>query len=170
MKNVNHRNIKGAAGFTLIEVLVAVVVIALGCLAVLAFHASAVRSGSQADSLTAASFLAESQAELLRSLEFDSIEISAQQMENDPVCFSGSNDPCSSGKFNACYNECLTREGVECTGDNRDGCFKRTTALISGTPTSRSHTVTVTVQWRGPAKDHSMVYDSIISALGFGGN
>ncbi len=156
-----HRKFKNAAGFTLIEVLVAVVVIALGCLAVLAFHSSAVRGGAQADSLTAASFLAESQVELLRSLDFGAVDAALSEMGAGTACLAGNADPCAD--FDVCHIECLTREGEPCQGG---ACFQRTTGLITQAPTSRTHTVSIAVEWRGPVRRHRIVHESLISAYG----
>lgn len=169
MKNCNQY--KGAAGFTLIEVLVAVVVVALGCLATLAFHSSAIHSGSQADTLTVASFLGESQIELLRDVEFNALQTAVGAASSSTACFSGTVDACSAndafGDCTVCYTECLNRAGEACASPDGRGCFKRTTGLIAGMPTTRSHTVRVAVEWRGPTGDHQVLYDSMISAFGY---
>ncbi len=154
-------------GFTLIEVLAAVAVIALGCLAVLSFHANAVQSGSRADKLTVATFLAESQFEILRSLNFDAIEPRVSEMKSAQACFSGSRNPCDSANFDACYSECLERDGGQCRDPEGRGCFRRTTGLLTKRPTSRTHSVRVQIDWRGPTNDHTLAYESMISAFGF---
>jgi len=118
-------------GFTLVEVLVAVVIIAIGCMAAVRMQSSAMRGGYQADTLTAATFLAESKLESMRALGFEGL-----------INASGDDDE-SEGTG-------LTREGErlrECKWGQ--GCnFYRRTVVTANVPTTRSHMVTVQMWWR----------------------
>jgi len=55
-------------GFTLVEILASLVILAIGCLAALAMQSYAFGGGAQAHGLTVAAFLAESEVERLLSL------------------------------------------------------------------------------------------------------
>ncbi|MDR3155253.1 MAG: prepilin-type N-terminal cleavage/methylation domain-containing protein [Deltaproteobacteria bacterium] len=61
---------KSGKGFTLVEVLVTLAVIAFGCLAALLMQSAALRGNSMADHMTVATFLAESEIERVKSLNF----------------------------------------------------------------------------------------------------
>lgn len=133
------------AGFTLIEVLVTVMVIAIGCLAVIQLQATAMRGGSQADQLTVASFLIESEIERLRSLEFAAV-------------------PAEAG------TKCLNRTGVVIPCDAANASvfpYTLTTTITAGTPTSLSHQAVVALRWRDAHGPHQMSYDAIISRFSF---
>lgn len=124
-------SLKARPGFTLIEVLVAVVIIAFGCLAAVQMQSAAVRGGYQADTLTAATFLAESKLESMRALGFEGlVNVSGDDNESDGVG--------------------LTREGEllkECKWGPKCNFYRRTVVTPS-VPTTRSHMVTVQMWWR----------------------
>jgi type IV pilus modification protein PilV len=130
------------AGFTLVEILVSLMVLAVGCLGALSLQASAMQGGSRADRLTVASFLAESQIELLRSMDFNAVPVSI------------SSKP-----------EYLGRDSKRCKAVVIEKCYIRTTSLILKQPTTRSHQITVSVT--PPEANNALVYHTIISDYGF---
>ena len=134
-------------GFTLVEVLIAIVIVGLGCVAVVTMQFTAIGAGSQADQLTVASFLAESQIEALRSQNFNLVALGSYPVEN------------------------LTREGTNCTPGASQCLYSRTTTVTGRAPTSLSRLVKVQVSWRNVENaPRTVVYETAITPLGFGGN
>ena len=69
----SHGPISGEiSGFTLIEVLVAVVILAIGILGVATMQITAIQGNATANKITEASVLASDQAEVLLNMDFDS--------------------------------------------------------------------------------------------------
>ena len=129
-------------GMSLVELLVAMVLLAIGVLAALNMQASAMTNGKVANNLAIGSFLAESKIEILQAMEFNEIAF----VPEDP--------------------ELLTMDGESCTAGSPGCDFVRTTTVVSSAPTSRSFEVSVEVSWAG-AKNNAVVYDAVISADGF---
>ncbi|MDR1921429.1 MAG: prepilin-type N-terminal cleavage/methylation domain-containing protein [Candidatus Adiutrix sp.] len=134
------------AGFTLVEILAAIVIIVLGCLGALSLQASAITGGAQANDLAVTSFLAESQSEWLRNKDFNSLEF----IDDAPVKLTGAGEVCVEG---------VTPE-AECR-------YTMTTTVIPQYPTSRSAEVSIKLQWQGQGGTHELVYDTVISDHGF---
>ena len=131
------------AGVTLIEVLAAVAIFGIGCMAVMSMQIMSMNSGQRATNLTIASFLAESQMEWLRSLAFNAVQAVSQNPER------------------------LARDGEACPASAPDNtCFTRTTTINLGTPTSRSYQIWVEVKWKGLDGERKVIYDTVISAPG----
>ncbi len=135
----------GQPGFTLIEVLIALVVIAVGCLAALAMQASAMQANSQADNRTAAVFLAESRIEQMMNLPFNSI----QEVTNN--------------------EERVNRQGRVCTNDDPAGLcpFTRVTTIEKGKPTSLSFMIKTVIKWTDVYGPHEFSYEGAITQFSF---
>ena len=143
-------------GFTLLEILVSVVVLAIGCLAVISMQTSTMEGGARAYNLTVASFLAESEIERLQTLSRGV----ARAVSPDPA------HPATA------Y---LTRDGSACDISTAS-CYKRTTTIINGAPTSQNLWVSIRIDSleRKPGKqpaerspEQSLVYDTLIFFLDF---
>ena len=132
-------------GFTLVEILVSVIIISLGLVSAIYLQTMSIKQGSKADYMTVASLLAESEIERLRTF----------------VGFNEIPDAVVAGVEN------LTREGLPCGADT-GACFARVTELTEKTPTKRSHTVKVTVSWKGAAGADSVVYEAILTDINLG--
>lgn len=130
-----------ATGFTLTEVLVSMLVLTAGCMAVINMQATGMNAGNQAGSLAVASFLAESQAEWLQTMEIGRVESASSGPDN--LAWDGS--PCEAG----------------------DKCFTRTVKTVCFTPTTRSCEASVIIEWNAADGNHKLVYDTVISAFGF---
>lgn len=77
-------------GFTLIEVMIAIVLIGIGLMAVAKFQAESLNADKTARELTEAAMWASNQAEALLNLDFDADELdTSEDHEADPV---GEND------------------------------------------------------------------------------
>lgn len=138
------KNIRARAGFTLIELLVSIVILAIGCMVVIKMQTSGMNAGERASDLAVASFLAESQAEWIQTKDVNELQ------------------------FMSDISEDLAWDGSECpAGSTADRCFARTTKAICFTPTSRSCEVSVQVAWTATDGEHLLVYDTVVSAIGF---
>jgi prepilin-type N-terminal cleavage/methylation domain-containing protein len=134
-------------GFTLIEVLITVAVIAFGCLAVVNLQMASLRGTATADHQTVATFLAESEIERLKSLTWtELIE------ESD-----------SGGKV----EPNLDRNGNSCSSPpNCDGHqYKRTVRFYKGQPTTMSTQVEVEVNWSDNSGAHGVLYTAAMTRL-----
>ena len=135
------------AGFTLLEILVSLVVLAIGCLAAISMQTSTMEGGAQAYNTTVASFLAESEIERLQSLSRGR----ALAVSPDP------NNPATAN---------LTRDGSAC--DPAGGlCYTRTTTILDCTPTSQNLWVSIRIDFPGRSQSQSLVYDTLIFYLDF---
>jgi type IV pilus assembly protein PilV len=104
-------------GFTLIETLMAIAIIAIGLLALAALQTTAISGTGRANKHSMAVLLAEDQIETYKNYPYDSIPSS-------PSTESGTTLPQDSW-----------------------GIFTRTTTVQDGTPVPGSKTITVTVSW-----------------------
>lgn len=138
-------------GFTLIEVLMAMVVLALGCMVTLGVISSSIRGNDIANAQTMSTFLAESQIEWLRSLEFNEVPFVDGKVEN--LSFQGEN----------CEPDCI-HDSPPCQSPV---CYyKRTTFVTEGYPTSRSQEITVKLEWTSD-RDREFIYKTVISTYSF---
>ena len=137
------------AGFTLVEILVTVVVIAMGCLAALWMQSAAMRGHAQSNHLTAASSLAESEIERLRSLAFAVLTEEVNTHGQDGY-----------------IQENLNRQGqVKEDGGRGPWPYTRTTRYFGQPPTSRIYQVEVEVTWRDSSggRDRKLVYAAALT-------
>lgn len=138
-------------GFTLLEVLFAVVILGFGCMAALSLISSSISGNALASNNSMASFLAESQAEWIRSLNFNEVpfvsgtidKLSAQGQNCEPDCIYDS-PPCEPP---VCY-------------------YTRTTTVTAAYPTSLSHEVSIKLEWASD-RNHEFVYDTVITDFSF---
>ncbi|RLC07188.1 MAG: hypothetical protein DRH90_00950 [Deltaproteobacteria bacterium] len=73
----NTRFVKGNTGFTLIEVLIALVIFAIGILGVAALQSGSIRGNTSARGVTDIALIATDRLEMLRSLPYDDPALSA---------------------------------------------------------------------------------------------
>jgi prepilin-type N-terminal cleavage/methylation domain-containing protein len=139
----------GRRGFTLVELIITVCVLSFGCLAVLQMQSASMRGSNLADNLTAATFLAESEMERLKSLPFTDLTLEAN--------------------LGTVTTENLNRMGEVClTPPNCPNYhFTRTINYYSNTPTSFSHQVEIEVSWRDNTGAHSVFYSGAITSYIF---
>lgn len=136
-------------GFTLTEVLVSMLVLAVGCMAVISMQATGMNAGDRAASMSIASFLAEAQIEWIQTMDLE--EVRAVPTDDDDGLI-----------------EELAKDGSPCPDTAQaDSCFTRTTKTVCFTPTKRSCEVSVKVDWQAADGKHSVVYDTIVSGIGF---
>jgi type IV pilus assembly protein PilV len=116
LKQLMHTN--GSHGFTLIEVVIAISIFAIGFLAVAALQISANKSSRRALEVTEATAIASNQMERLMSLSFDDGELDTDTPHSD-----------NQGKYN-------TRWGVTFSD-----------VIITGTTTVDAKTINLNVSW-----------------------
>jgi type IV pilus modification protein PilV len=137
---------------TLVELLVSVVLLTIGCLAALSLQATAMTQGNKAHQVTIAAFLAESHAEKLRTMAFNAVD----QAENKvPTNVTRAGEACSGPNAPSPLP-------ADCSAEKK--CFLRTTAINKG-PTPSSLVATVTVEWPADTKKQKLTYDTIITTL-----
>ena len=133
------------AGFTLVEILVTVVVIALGCLAVLWMQATAMRANSQSEHQTVASTLAKSEIERLKCFSQKELKKAVTETESPLVD--------------------LNRQGLtKAQGGAPPWPYTRTVSINEDQPTAWSHQVEVKVEWRDAhGKQQVVVYTAVLT-------
>ena len=135
-------------GFTLIEVIVTVLIISIGCLAALMLQSSSLRSNNLSDHMTVATFLAESELERLKSLPFT--DLTKEINDKGPT-----------------VTKTLNRKSEACpSGDScRQYPYTMTIHYYSGTPTSYSHQAEIEVDWRDNVGSHEVFYSAVFTDL-----
>ncbi|UQZ91144.1 hypothetical protein C4J81_03000 [Deltaproteobacteria bacterium Smac51] len=129
-----RRVLKNNSGFTLIETLVALVIIVVGFLAAIAMQSRAIGAGIMADDITAAAFLAESKIE---QFQVTPTNLISEKMREDELL--------------------IGRDGAS------GGKFSRFTTYEKTTPTNLNDTVTVRVTWKNPfGSERSVVYTAVL--------
>jgi prepilin-type N-terminal cleavage/methylation domain-containing protein len=138
------------SGFTLVELLITICVLAFGCLAAIQMQSASMRGTNFSDNLTAAIFLAESELERLKALSFTKLE--------------------EEGEVGTIVQPDLNRLGEICP-TAPVSCsqypFTRTVNYFPSTPTSFSYQVEVEVTWRDNSGPHSVYYSGAVTSYVF---
>lgn len=130
-------------GMTLVELMVTAAVLAIGLGAVVGLHSATMSSAMNSSYLTVATFIAESQSEWLRSMDFNRVKFVSQ----DPVELGPNGE-----------------EDCDSSDSSKPPCFfTRTVTLEESAPTRRSYTISIKVQWL----NKEIIYDSVVSDVGF---
>lgn len=131
---------KTAPGMTLVELLVTMVVLAFGIAGVLALQGATMNNSAKSSALNMAIFLAESQSEMLRAMEYNKVAFVSDTPEK------------------------LTKSGIPCADSPDEGCFfTRTTIVKTAVPTKTSTTVHIKMEWL----NQQLIYDTVVSNTGF---
>ncbi|MDR2442884.1 MAG: prepilin-type N-terminal cleavage/methylation domain-containing protein [Deltaproteobacteria bacterium] len=132
-------------GFTLVEILVSVMILSVGLVSAIFLQVLSIKQGTNADNMTVASLIAESEIERLKTYtKFNEI---TSAIDDDPT-------------------SSVNRSGGACQPN--ETCFVRTTEYHSGVPTTRSHTIVITVSWSGATGARNIVYESVMTDLNLG--
>jgi prepilin-type N-terminal cleavage/methylation domain-containing protein len=145
-------------GFTLVEVLITVAVIAFGCLAALLMQSTALRGNTMADHMTVATFLAESEMERLQSLTLDrddmstkfSQEVSDWEADKRSIWMDRMNRICPS------------RSAALCAADYP---YELATRFFREYPIIYSTMIEVEVKWQDNTGEHSIFNASIVTDM-----
>ncbi|MDR2367398.1 MAG: hypothetical protein LBF58_04695 [Deltaproteobacteria bacterium] len=135
-------------GVTLIEILISVCILSLGCLAAIQMKTTTIKSANMSDNITAATFLAEAEMERLKSLLYEEL---IAESEGGTVT-----------------TDKLNRLGQTCDDTCDPGnIFSRKVAFFPGSPTVRSCQVEITIGWNDDLGSHSFLYSGAITSLSF---
>ncbi|MDR1085888.1 MAG: prepilin-type N-terminal cleavage/methylation domain-containing protein [Deltaproteobacteria bacterium] len=149
---ISENKIKKAhlsGGFTLVEILVTVFVLAFGCLAASKMLTISLKGFSYADNITVATFLAESELERLRALTFAELTYEAT---HTPVVVTNN----------------INRLGQVCTPPGCDSfIFSRTVSFFPKTPTSFSHQIEIAVSWLDRIGRQEITYSGVVTSFSF---
>ena len=138
-------------GFTLVEILITMAVLSIGCLAVLRMQTASLRGGIIADNLTSATFLAEAEMERLKSL--DSAQM-AQEVSAGTVTVNG---------LDRLGRVCSPATPAECSNN----IYTMPVEYFEKLPTSMSCQVDITVAWSDTTGPHSVRYSGAMTYLSF---
>ena len=123
------------SGMSLIEVLVAVTVLAIGLSAIIGLQTATSLTSYRSNHQSMATFLVESQVEYLKAMGSDNVQFVSQSPEK------------------------LTQSGLPCTNPAVEPfVFTRIVTVLPGVPHTFSHAVHIRVDWDGAA----VVYDCVI--------
>lgn len=151
------RGARPPKGFTIIEVLVTIAIIAIGSIGVLYMQTSSMRAGSKADQDTVAAFLAESRLEALRGILFTDVPVGTTTMlcTREGVC-------------------CEKTDGSSCVGTNPATSepfpsfpYEIVTNVIAGQPTSFSNRIEIQISWKDVYGHRSLHYDAAVTNFSF---
>jgi type IV pilus assembly protein PilV len=78
LKTDRHRKIQNSGGFSLIELLIAMAILAFGMLAAASMQYSAIKNNTNGNIYTQANMLAKAKLEYLKNLDIDSVELISQ--------------------------------------------------------------------------------------------
>jgi len=133
---------KGREGFTLLEVLVAVTIFAIGILAVASMQLTSIQGNAFGNEMTTATFLAQAQLERLKSVADVSSDLPIG-ITADPLNPMDENE--NSGVSGAIYNRSWT---------------------VATGPSADSRQVSVTVNWRSGMGSHQVILRTITRGNG----
>lgn len=127
--------IKNCRGFSLVEFMIAIVILSIGLLALAGLQTTAIRGNKGSKDLTTAVLLTEKKMEELKNTPFSSLTIGTSNDPNNPVNGSG-----QSG-----------------------GIFNRSWVVQSYSGSSYMKQITVSVSWTEAGQNKSTSCDTIIS-------
>jgi len=133
---------KGREGFTLLEVLIAVTIFAIGILAVASMQLTSIQGNAFGNEMTTATFLAQAQLERMKSVADVSIDLPIGTFQ-DSLNPMDENE--NSGVGGAIYNRSWT---------------------VAAGPSADSRQVSVTVNWRSGMGNHQVILRTITRGNG----
>jgi prepilin-type N-terminal cleavage/methylation domain-containing protein len=140
-------------GFTLIELIVTIAILAFGCFAALSMQHSAIRTNVISNKMTAAVFIAESEAERLKAYEREEL-LDYVAAAGNPVTWMTDN----------LGRECPYSTEAEC---RQRYPFKVTTKFYDRYPTVFSTLAEIDVDWHDNTGPHGVSYVAVMTSLSF---
>jgi prepilin-type N-terminal cleavage/methylation domain-containing protein len=139
-------------GFTLVEILITIVVIAFGCLAALTMQSAALRGNTMAEHMTIATFLTESELERLKSLTYEEV--------NAEIADKGTYIQWFSDRF---CKVCPSATAAACP----DYPYEVSLRFYQKYPTNFSNMAEVKVSWTDNTGRHTVVNAATLTDLTF---
>ncbi len=133
--------LKNKQGFTLVEIVIAIVILSVGLLALINLQWMAIRGNSDSKEMTRAIFLAETRMEQLKNTPFASLVIGTTPDPNNPINGQGQ----SGGIF------------------SRSWTVQPYTPPYSYSGSGFMKQVTVNVSWTLKGQTHNATYQTVIS-------
>lgn len=132
-------------GFTLVEVLVAVMLIAFGCFAAGTMQIASLKSKDVAANAVTASFLVDSELERLKTLTINEISRLSDYEDKN-----------------------LDKIGQKCLNSTCDGLsFDRKVRFFKGYPTALSYHLEIEVSWRDAAGPRSITHSAVLTGTAY---
>ena len=128
---------KHLRGFTWIEALLTLAVLAAGCLAVLNLQQSSLKVNKDSNHLTVVGFLAESQLELLKASSFDSLIPGRSHKQ-------------------------LNRYGEDCRPLSEESCYKAVLNISPAGPAGQSRRLSLDISWEDGKGLHSRRFEAVV--------
>ncbi len=128
-------SLKNKQGFTMVEFLIAAVILSFGLLALINLQLTSIRGNSDSKEMTRAIFLAENRMEQLKNTPFASLVIGTTQDTNNPMNGQG-----QSG-----------------------GIFSRSWTIQNHAGSSFMKQITVIVNWTLKGQSHNATYQTVVS-------
>ena len=153
MKTLN--NFKDSRGFTLVELLVAVCIMAIAFAGLATMQIACINGNSIASNITIGMTLAQDKMEELNSLDFNDPELADNNVANDLNLQDATDD--SSLVGNNANSDDGHRETDIDTEGNAGGTYTRIWNIADNTPTTGMKTTVVIVTW----KSHKVTVSSI---------
>ena len=147
----NSQFVKGNTGFTLIEVLIAMVIFSLGILGVAALQSRSINGNTSARGVTDIALIATDRLEMLRSLPYDDPALATGVYALDPVTDRIDNN------YNGMIDETMPA--------NETGPLTIQYTVTTDWPIERTKTVTVTVTHAGAAVQKAVTMQQIIPLI-----
>ena len=132
----NNLSLSDPKGFTIIEVMIAVAILAIGILGIASVQGSAIRSNNLSDNITCALTLAEDKMEELLGLDYNNPEL------QDVI--TGNNTDLSEIEEGLIDNQEIN---IDETGRVNAGHFRRIWNIADDKPIPNNKTITVIVTW-----------------------
>lgn len=133
--NMNASTIKNKRGFTLVEFLVATVILSVGLLALINLQVTSIWGNQNSKEMTRALFLAEKKMEELKNTPFSSLPLGTTQDPNNPM------------------------NGLGQSG----GIFNRSWTIQNYTGSNFMKEITVNVSWTLRGQSHNATYQTVVS-------
>jgi type IV pilus modification protein PilV len=128
-------SLKNKQGFTLVEFLIATIILSVGLLALINLQLTAIRGNSDSKEMTRAIFLAEKKMEELKNTPYGSLSIGTTQDTNNPI------------------------NGLGQTG----GIFNRSWTIQDYSGSNFMRQITVNVSWTLRGQSHNTTYQTVVS-------
>lgn len=133
--NMKIEFLKKKEGFTLVEFLIAIVILSVGLLALINLQITSIQSNHDSKEMTRATFLAEQEMEVLKNTPYGTLSIGTTQDPNNPM------------------------NGLGHSG----GIFNRSWTIQNYNGSNLMKEITVNVSWTLRGRSHNATYQTVVS-------